>query len=665
MMIFHYFTALLFFIQLSTVTSQLTPDDTGRRCDAGFFDNGNLCKRCPAGTVSSSGSFQCTACSNGTFVGSSLEECRRCFPGEFVNKKLVCTDCPRGEYSDTFNSAKCTKCPPNTITNFEGAFEVEFCFGCSPGSAIGGMFSNSDRPCGLCTSGTFQDQDPGLDCKPCPPGTGSTDADTDTGTEDRSSVDTCKPCPPGTYSLLQYGSRTCTSCPKGSIAPTEKTAECTSCSPGSFAADGAMRCVTIDNGSDIICPSGTEKNGTECVSCPTGTVNMNNSQTECKLCRNGLIPSEENDRCVCPVGQIIDIGGKGCKKCPARSIKINETACRCKSPFISVNDDFLECACPYHFRRSGSNCVACNGRQLAQSVNLHTLDCTLCPEDTIFNPKSGKCDKCPPGTKTPFGKMVDSCKPCKNTFMRSGVLNCGCGPGTSLRGNACKKCPPGTASNNPFGCDECYAPQFSDVAGLQFCKKCPKGQRYDPSGTAQKKCPPPCPANSKPGAFECECNNHSVEKRVRGKLTACNRCPGKQRADTFRQKCVCKKGFSVEGEKCKKCPAGTFSRKGLKCKQCNERSFNKGRGNRICERCRPGSFSVFTGGKKCVFCKKGSFITKKGGCGRCKPGFRVLNGRCVKCINSISSGGNVAFCAPCKSGMVLNKNNSRCMMPFD
>lgn len=659
-----FISALLLCIQLSLVLSQQTPNDTGRICEPGFFDNGNLCERCPLGTSSSRGSFECTACPSGSNVASTLDGCVSCFPGEFVDSNLVCTDCPRGEYSEVMNEPSCTKCPGNTTTDFEGAFDASICEGCRPGEGVGGFGSNSDVLCGTCSPGQYQDQDPGLDCIPCPPGTGSTDADEDFffGGGGYTSVEECLKCPPGTYSRLRFGIRDCLTCPDGLIAPNEGTEECIECPPGFIAADGAIRCVKIDDGSsDITCPAGTEKNGTECIPCPTGTVNTNNSETECTLCRNGLIPSAKKDSCECPAAQILNFDG-GCTECPERSVKLNETTCGCEAPFISLSDNFLECVCPYHFRRRGSNCLACNERQLAQSVKLRPWDCTLCREDTIFNPKSEKCDKCPRGTESPFGTIADKCQPCKNTYMKNGKLNCGCGPGTRLRGDVCEKCPPGTASNHPYGCDDCYAPLFSDVAGLKFCKKCPKGQRYDPTGRVQTKCPPQCPANSKPDYSECQCNSRYVEKRVKGKLIACTRCPGKQQADIFRRKCVCKKGFAVKGKRCKKCPAGTFSNEGLKCKQCDEKSFSRGTGNKRCKKCRPGSFSLFTGGKKCIFCKKGSFIRKKGDCGRCKPGFRVRNGSCVKCVDGVSLGGDTALCARCEDGKVPNKDLSQCVM---
>lgn len=657
---------LLCFVQIHVVISQLIPNDTGRTCDRGFFDNGNLCLRCPKGTTSSRGSFQCSTCPNGTYLDLSGTTCSPCFAGEFIDSNLSCKLYPRGTYSEVQNAASCTKCPSNTTVDFEGAFEASLCEGCRPGYGYGGLGSNSDNLCGLCEAGSYQDQDPGLDCIPCPPGTGSNEEDEANPIYSSmwTSIDECRTCRPGTYSKLQFGIRNCVPCPNGSIAPKNGTEECMVCPSGSVSVDSGLRCAEeVSEGNN--CPIGTERNGFRCVPCPNGTVRVKTVQKTCVRCRNGFVPSAKKTRCVCPSHKIIDKRTKKCIECPERSVRVNKTTCRCELPFINLRDRILRCVCPFHSRRKGLNCVACSERELAQSVKRRPGDCTLCRKDKIFNPATGKCDNCPTGTESPFGRIARKCRRCKPRFKRNGVFKCGCPKGSIIRNNKCRKCPPGTASNRLNGCDDCFAPFFSDVPGLRFCKRCPKGQRHTTTGGRQKKCPSPCPANSKTDGFECECNSRFIEKRVNGKLVACTRCPRGSKADVFHLNCVCKKGFALLGKKCKKCPVGSFSSDGLRCKQCDERSFSRGRGNPKCNKCRPGAFSLLTGGKKCIFCKKGSFITRKGNCGRCKPGFRVRNGRCVKCINSVSSGGDVGYCVPCRSGMVPNKNNSRCMMSLD
>lgn len=161
----------------------------------------------------------------------------------------------------------------------------------------------------------------------------------------------------------------------------------------------------------------------------------------------------------------------------------------------------------------------------------------------------------------------------------------------------------------------------------------------------QTKCPPKCPSNQMDGIGACKCKPEYVNKGTKKKPVG-KTCPPDMVKDSS-TKCRCAKcGQTFKNGKCVPCPKGHASY-GFACSKCSKNMIPKA-DKCYCETCPIGTYTLLSGSAKCIKCKKGEYVTKKSTCDKCKPGFRVLNGECVRCDqNKVNSGGDMAFCIPC------------------
>lgn len=644
---------LLFTIAVLT-DAQVNPDDTGNYCDAGFFNNGNFCQRCPPLSVSKPGSFFCTPCPPGLYVPETVDfessheyypsECSVCSAGYYINGTR-CIPCPIGSFSTAVNSTACIRCPNGQYTGSTASTSKKACFSCPPGSILYADLGWSCEPCG---DGAYQDQPNQLECKPCPRGTSSNLFKQET-------VDDCEPCPAGTYSPKELGymqNRKCIGCPKGYYSPRRGAYNCTKCPRGTKANPDRTACiVTNPPQSDIqTCPPGTGRRvfGMPCTRCPKGTATASSSVTECIHCVDDLVAAPDASSCKCPDKLLYNrVNGRNvCVSCPGGFEPLDDRSCPCpKDKYFVLMDSSSECRCkPFMKEAKNGSCVACDPSGLPDYLARYR--CNLCQPGDRFSRRLNRCIPCPLGFTSE--SKDKKCSPCKITYIdKKRRTRCGCRPGEVLKKDRCVPCPRGQFYDRSTElCESCPAGQFASVSGQVRCKRCPEGQRYGYEGS--KTCPPKCPSNGIIRYGNCYCGEYSILVRKKADLT-CKRCPdGKVSYDS--KSCSCQSGSIPLNGSCAQCPSGTVSyRGGRKCYECGAGRIPR-EDQSECVDCPQGTFTLVPRSTKCYSCKPGTFHTISGKCGRCKPGFRVRKGRCVACDNSVSDGGDVSFCQPCTNG---------------
>lgn len=134
-------------------------------------------------------------------------------------------------------------------------------------------------------------------------------------------MNTCLVCPSGRYAR-GYGQSDCNECKIGrywvsnATTPTDKNVtECTSCPLGKFSNEvGATQCQLCGEGSMA------GKPGTfECERCPYGSYQASSGKSACTKCKEGMdtlfVGSLKESECVCPEGQYTPVSGTHCLPC--------------------------------------------------------------------------------------------------------------------------------------------------------------------------------------------------------------------------------------------------------------------------------------------------------------------------------------------------------------
>lgn len=644
------------------IEAQLRPNDTGRVCLGGYFDNGNYCEQCPFGFTSTPGSFFCKQCPPGLFrvEWTDLDlpdeeyntECLPCPAGYKVNGSR-CTPCPIGSYSSAENSTSCNKCPGGAYTSREAAPSETRCLSCGPGHSL---YDELGLICYPCSEGSYQDRSNQFSCIPCPDGT--------TSKEKQISVKGCFPCGPGFYSNKKthfYNTTKCVQCSKGFYAPHKGASKCLRCPRGSKSNSDRTACLAAKSNQSGLqpCPPGFGKNpmDNKCSRCRSGTVSTGRFVTECAYCTNGLVPASNGTSCKCPPGLVYFPPGVGnkCTKCPKGEKPIGDSSCSCPSGRYFVPDyGTSECKClPFTKELESGECGFCDAKSMP-SYQAKS-ECNLCEMGEYFNQRKNLCVPCPLGYTSDIGDK--QCRPCDITYTDGkGRKRCGCSPGQQMKKGKCSPCPRGTFRDHTMlYCERCSAGHFSSSPGQKKCKRCPKGRRYDLHGSVR--CPPRCPVNGIIDHGYCQCDNFSIYVRKPSQIT-CKRCP-KGMISIYNDVCRCGGGTVMKNGTCVPCPPGTVSFPGEdSCEIC--RAGIPSDDQSECVSCPPGTYNLFQH-NKCLGCKDGTFHTKSGKCGRCKPGYRVRNGECVACVDSINNGGDLSYCEPCTNGTEPSKSKDRCV----
>lgn len=613
---------LVVFTALSGFQAQLIPNNTGRACDPGRYDNGNVCLRCPINSISTKpGSFQCQKCPEGLTSNIERTACGEklgCAPGYHMGRsRTKCYDCSRGSFSTSYSSLKCTSCPTNFTTTTYTSYSSSNCFNCGKG-----LYVKTDgyNRCYSCFSGQYQDEYGHLECKPCLPGTGYIQGEDTHGYNPTSPAD-CPICPAGTYSVVRDLISVCETCPDRTYSDYSRSSECKQCPPNSKSSPDRTYCIlTCDVSQEwyrkSTCPPGTEPDMSsaefKCKRCPVGEAKTTYSNSTCVSCGD-LRPNEARSKCICQEGKgFIDLffGNKNkWEDCPHPELGLKKNG-RCACPEGKILTLAGTCDCPVGFQEKDGECVTCN--------KLTDRSCQKCPGGTYYNENRNMCVPCPAGTTSDNPNTATKCSRCKPGYTTpTGQKLCGCKRGHEQKNDKCVKCPAGYAGEwkwwGAFGCKECGYYEYSDIAGLEKCKMCPKGRRYGQNSPSTE-CARACPTNELPNysGSGCECKPNTVRRKG---------------------KCVpCTAGCFLTNERCRLC----------------ERNFISQTGSTGCRECPRNSFSFQRGGTTCHKCPRGFFLTNDKKCKKCRSGYRVRNGVCVKCLdNFVSDGGDVGFCKPC------------------
>ncbi len=220
--------------------------------------------------------FGCGSCRAGTYASAAVVG---------PASASLCIDCPMGTfnlYTDSSLVTSCIKCPAGTFSNVTGLSVSSGCQPCGKGS-----YSAFDASsCIPCAAGSYSDEDRGVFCKHCPPGTASSLSRANSST-------VCKACKPGFYSTAE-GSAACSPCPAGSYcaesgltsdgvrclrgtysqyAAAISNETCIKCPPGSYCPDeGTISPVpcALDGGSFSSVSGATNSNQCQYMDCPPG-----------------------------------------------------------------------------------------------------------------------------------------------------------------------------------------------------------------------------------------------------------------------------------------------------------------------------------------------------------------------------------------------------------
>lgn len=258
-------------------SSQCVPCQVGSSAGVGS----STCLPCNKGTYAEMGYSVCFACPKGTYQGEAIGDrltCLNCVGGMYsdvmgADSSNVCKLCPAGTFSLS-GSSNCTACPPNFYSVSGG-----MCTRC-PGNStsVGGM----DIDGCICNAGFMRDMT-GIpfSCSPCVPGTYGTDgrnclscpAGKYQGKSMMTSISACLDCPKGSFS--EEKSSSCTVCSVGKFTNIVGASVCASCLNGYYAPANSTGCT--------MCPLGTYSDKaiglrSECMICPAGYICTDPSQ---------------------------------------------------------------------------------------------------------------------------------------------------------------------------------------------------------------------------------------------------------------------------------------------------------------------------------------------------------------------------------------------------
>lgn len=329
-------------------------------CSPGKFSNklgqtSNDCIECNIGQYSNrmDGSTECLDCPNGYISAQGSFECYKCELGKFANKRLECTNCPKGKYSDIDDivlESQCKNCNKGKWSDTVGAENEDTCIVCETGK-YGNVYGQiSPKACINCVEGKYRDilTDPGVDCIVCEN---------------------------GKYSSI--GSYKCENCPAGKYNNGDRAEdhmECILCVSGKYneieGADSVEKCKNCGAGKYSIVMGLTVESG-------------------CKLCRAGRYNEEEGSNTVL-----------ACKVCASGKYRAtpgatSEQECiDCSPGKFSNNDDgadsCIECGIGKFTNIQGSRvCFKCEEGRYSDVIN--TLSCKSCPDNSLQNIDADSC----------------------------------------------------------------------------------------------------------------------------------------------------------------------------------------------------------------------------------------------------------------------------------
>lgn len=222
----------------------------GAQCGAGYFQKGQNCRPCPAGTYSKIAvSTECFDCPKNTFR-----------PYEAKPNPIYCRPCPINAYSKP-GSASCTTCPPGFVRAGE-SLQCRRCRGADCRCA------NSKIRCPTA----------------CPKGFGP---EKEEPSYFATCVDPATGCPPRTRLRNRSVANVC-------VDKMERVV-----CPPSHIYDGYQRCLSCFGNGRIVYRSGTDFSFFSCSLCPSQTISFYGAVSKCTLCPPGFFQKVDNGVPVC------------------------------------------------------------------------------------------------------------------------------------------------------------------------------------------------------------------------------------------------------------------------------------------------------------------------------------------------------------------------------
>ena len=446
-------------------------------------------------------------------LGIGPTECSACAAWGVSPTGAECTSCAAGRAP--LNNAVCEGCP---AAKYSPANSTA-CIDCRPG-----MYSGAEvEVCSLCADG----QEATLDARGCSTcqerwvGLGGV-CDQLCGIEQipSPSLDLpyfCEDCPVG----KKYVYGVCSFC---SLGQEMISGVCVDCPLGYLSAVSEAPCERCPEGKRSQLETGSTKcldceagkygtaDDVSCLNCPPGKVNADEGQTSCSSCPNGMLAAAD---------------GRSCGSCPPGTYGSTGNCSTC-DPGLAPN-----------LYTGGTFCIRC--------LNT-TGDSTAVPKISV----GGRCERCR------MGEMPNSdgtaCLPCDRGLVSPVGVKCEmCGAGTvpDPTTDTCRMCSAGRYTRDydyGLGDDSCLwsldgVCDIGDitVGNLVVIGSCTP--RTDASDCRAVTCTA-CPASvySEPGAAEC---------------IACD--PGQMAVD--------------EGQRCRRCAEGLYSRAGEDCRPCVNNSI--------------------------------------------------------------------------------------------
>nr|BAF93872.1 intermediate subunit of galactose lectin 2 [Entamoeba dispar] len=548
--------------------------------DGHYFDENNVCQKCPD---------SCSSCSYDS--NKKAVVCTACYENiqgvttRDKNSQCACLD-ERYKEGPNEEDKKKSCAELNENCNQEGKYEISNgyvkCLECNDPAYIVGSEINA---CSQCSSSAFKDSN--NKCQLC-----STKQD---------KFGHCSSC----------SATACITCEDNNLilAASDSNVQCTECKDGFY---------KIENPTD----------GVYCSPCPakckTCKYDSTKQEVECLTCTDTTSQDIKAPECACPTGTVQLENGR-CKSCSELSkyegCKTTDTCnVDAKTGYIYAT----ECSEDFNGRSPYSNCTACTlsnyypkkgekgedgnnngcakcGSECATCSDEHV--CLTCAKPLMVG---SKCDRC----KTGYYMSNGECKPCTNH---------------------CSECTSATE------CTVCESDTYKVISG-KGCNSCADGFYFDEIKRACILCTSPCTKCIGVMKYceEGESGCNSEKKKV---VEHCTKCSTKDHISEFpvNGACTCAYGYiqnnstkdnTIECESCKaKVNEFCDSCNSNECLKCNAEYLELKGGECVCVE---GYYTTSWG--SCIPCSRHmAHCTKcsgEGKCTSCEEGWKLEEGNC-------------------------------------
>jgi ribosomal protein L31 len=518
------------------------------QCKAFSYEEGNVCKTCPAGKWSQPGALACqfSTCVAGTYQKDD-GTCDDCQSGRYQDKgfttatdgtwgRSFCFHCPEGAFNFKTGQTQCkdgTECGKGTYVNPTGVGNRFNCRNCKKGTASN---KKGQMTCDVCQAkhGQYAPASGLKKClqSQCAVGYYSRKFGTKAHLQDLIAKDTGSTMGAKAHLIKKHAAadtghgshifELCTKCGFNTYQDHEGQPTCNACAAGTFAGFGWAKCEKTTCGKGTYAKAweiqSTGHKYERCIDCPKDTFADNEvANSSCTPCTAGsYAPKLGSTQCQaieCKPGEYQDgsYSQKRCLKCPPGTF--SDTATTQCTPCTGDR---------WTFAAGATSCTYETSCSVGTHWDTTTARCVPCAVGRFAaKPNQAACDACPVGTYQ-----------------------------FSTGQNTCKKivCNPGEFMSEKWGkCMSCKQGEWSSTGSLTYCYKCPRGYfnyKFGQTSCTASKCSPgtfqsETPADKKndegmPYSVRCNRNNAKKEEACKGQInnnkivhatTTCHRCP--------------------------------------------------------------------------------------------------------------------------------------------